>query len=98
MYKNKRIDPAVCVPFIFEHTHPTYQSPYPLVPKLYHPIPKLKNENAANMANQSFAHCLRSFILLTGHRISTSLHWVTLPSFVTYTIKDWLFFVKRGSI
>ncbi|MGG0026533.1 hypothetical protein ABEX92_01475 [Bacillus safensis subsp. osmophilus] len=51
MYKNKRIDPAACVPFIFKHTHPTYPSPYSLIPKLYHPIPKLKNENAANMAN-----------------------------------------------
>lgn len=91
VYKNKQIDG---VPFIFEHTHPTYQSLHFLIPKLYHPIPKLKNENAANMANRSFAHCLRSFILLTSHRISTSLHWVTLPSFVTYTIKDWLFFVK----
>ncbi|KIL24469.1 hypothetical protein B4134_3284 [Bacillus safensis] len=37
--------------FLFEHTHPAYQSLHFLIPKLYHPIPKLKNENAANMAN-----------------------------------------------
>ncbi|WP_282061733.1 hypothetical protein [Bacillus pumilus] len=30
------------VPFQFEHTHPPYQSPHSWIPKLYHPIPKLK--------------------------------------------------------
>lgn len=51
VYKNKRIDTErITCGSSNEHTYPPYPSLQSLIPKLYHPIPKLKNENAANIA------------------------------------------------
>lgn len=65
------------VPFIFEHTHPTYQSLHFLIPKLYHPILKLKMKTQQTwQTDRLLTAFVRSFCLQV---IGLVLHCIGSP-------------------